>query len=243
MNNTTKNKNNNKDTSIKVSSAINNPINLQYSNTIHKNTDNIPQHERINEGGNIGSKNNHFNEAQKPCHNFGHDVNIPHQKSYGTNLKTTIYHDDTDDSGWLNDRKNRPMSATYATYDTKLDKERGTERDYSPREDNSVHKQHSQLPPPPRYREPPPPINDRLHHQYSEHKPQQQHQDAKWWRRETEQKQSAPFEDIRSVPAHGAYDRSGRCSNNVYDVHDQEQTRGTCRSQKEQDLTENKVTS
>ena len=240
MSNATRNNNNNNSTSNKNDSAISNILNKHDIKTIHNNVS-VPQSERLDQRAILGSKNKNVHEIEKPCHNYGHDVHVPHQMSNETNLKNSIYHIDADDSGWLDNKKIRPMSATSPPYDTTLDKERGRERGYITRE-NRMHHHQSPQAQPPVYRESQLPIGGGLHHQFSEHKPQKEQQDAKWWRREIQQTQSAPFEDIRSVPTYNEYDCSGRCSNNAYDVHDHKQTRGACHWQNDKELEESKVT-
>ena len=190
----------------------------------------------------VGSnKNKYVVEVQKPCHNFGHDVNVPKQMSNETNLKKSFDQFGNGDSGRFDDKKIRPMSDTSPSDVTSSDNEGGRERGYTARENRVPHHQSHETQSPV-YLQPQIPTSDRLHHQINEHKPQKEQQDAKWWRREMQQTQSAPFEDIRSVPTYNEYDCSGRCSNNVYDVHNHEQLRGAYHwNQGDNELARNKV--
>jgi hypothetical protein len=210
MSNTTTNSNNNNSTSKNNDSAIYNVTNKHDIKTVHNDIF-VPQHDNLHQRvGIVGSKNKSVEEIKKPCHNFGHDDQVPSQMSNEENLKHSIQD------------INKKMSALNPSTDSTLDNERGRERVYTIQEENRA-PHHQQ---PPVYREPQT-TGDRLHHQFNEHKPQKEQQDAKWWRREIQPtEQSAPFEDIRSVPTHTEYDCSGRCSNNVYDVHNHEQPRG-----------------
>ena len=240
MSNTTTTSNNNNSTSKNNDSAIYNVTNKPDIKTVHNDIF-VPQHDNLHQRGIVGSKNKYVDEIKKPSHNFGHDDQVPSQMSNEENLKHSIQHIDTGESGWLHDNKTRSMSAINPSTDSTLDNERGRERFYTTQENRAPHHQQ-----PPVYREPQlQTTGNRLHHQFNEHKPQKEQQDAKWWRREIQPtEQSAPFEDIRSVPTHKEYDCSGRCSNNVYDVRDHEQTRGAYRWQQgDNELAGNKVTS
>ena len=233
MSNTTTNSNNNNSTPKNNDSAVYNVTNKHDIKTVHNNIF-VPQHDNLHQRGIVGSKNKYVDEIKEPCHNFGHDDQVSSQMSNEENLKYSIQHNDDGDGGWLNDRK---MSALNPSTDSTLDHEGGRERVYTTHENRAQQ--------PPVYREPQlQTTGNRLHHQFNEHKPQKEQQDAKWWRREIQPtEQSAPFEDIRSVPTHIEYDCSGRCSNNVYDVHNHEQLRGAYHWQQgDNELAGNKVT-
>ena len=244
---------NNKNNSgfIKNDSDLTNTVNRHDIKTVHNDIF-VPQHDNLNQRSIVGSKNKYVHEIEKqpdiekrPGHNFGHE--IPQQQmSNETKLKNPMHITNADDSsGWLNDEKiRRPMPDANPTHDITLDKQRGRERVHTSQNENSV----AQLYEPPVYREPISPSNDGLHHHFNEHIPPKEQQDAKWWRREVQPTQkSAPFEDIRSVPTqrnNNEYDCSGRCSNNVYDVHNHEQQpRGAYHWQQgDKELEGNKVT-
>ena len=247
INTATNNNNNiNNSTSDINDSAAGNSINRHDIKTVHNDIF-VPQHDKLNQRGIVGSKNKYVHEEiEKPCHNFGHDVHvIPHQMNNETYPKKSMHPiiDDDDKSGWLDNKKNRPMSATNPTHDNTLDKQRGRERGYSIQSEKCVPHQ----PQPPVYRESQlQTTEDRLHHPFNDdHKPQKEQQDAKWWRREIQPTQhSASFEDVISVPTQNEYDCSGRCSNNAYDVHNPEQTSGAYNwnNQSDDALAGNKVT-
>ena len=247
MSNTATNNNNNINTSNNNESASGTSINKHDIKTVHNDIF-VPPHDKLNQRGIVGSKNKYVHEEiDNPILNFGHEVHvIPQQMNNEMNPKKSIHPIMADDdSGCLADKRVRPMSAAnLQTHDQTIDKERGRERVVHTNvhcEDGAPSK-------------PQPPVfdgeahllstEDRLHHHSNDHKPQKEQQDAKWWRREIRPTQhSAPFEDLRSVPTHNEYDCSGRCSNNVYDVHNHEQTRGAYNWHKQGDdiLASNKV--
>ena len=252
MNNPTTNNNNNNCTFIRNDNAISNATNKNDIKTVHNDISSMPQHDNVNQRGIVGSKNKHLRKIEKPGHNFGHDDDraSPNQMSNETNLKNSIHHINTvGDGGWYEDEKIRSMTAANPsnTLKTTLDNQRGRETIHSSQEHcapqhqlSPVHGQLQTLP-----------TGNRLHHHFNEeHKPRKEQQDAKWWRREIQPtQQSAPFEDIRSVPTQNEYDCSGRCSNNVYnDVHnnnrEQHETRGAHhwrQQQSDNELAQNKV--
>ena len=252
MNDPTLNSNNNNCTFIRNDNTISNATNKHDIKTVH-NDISMPQHDNLNQRGIVGSlssKNKHVQEIEKPGNNFGHDDDRkPNQMSNETNLKNSIHQINTDgDGGWHEDEKIRSMTAANPsnTLKTTLDNQRGRETIYSSQEHRAPQHQLSPVHGQPQTLA----TGNRLHHHFNEeHKPRKEQQDAKWWRREIQPtQQSAPFEDIRSVPTQNEYDCSGRCSNNVYnDVHKncEQQTRGAhhWRQQKsDNELAGNKVT-
>ena len=228
MNNPTTNNNNNNCTSTRNDNAISNGTSRHDIKTVHNDISSMPQHDNVNQRGIVGnssSKNKHLQKIEKPGHNFGHDDHAPpNQMSNGTNLKNSIHHinslDGNKDSGWYEDEKIRSPTATNpsSALKTTLDNPRGREKFHSSQDYCAPHHQLSPVHGQPQTIT----TGNRLHHQFNEeHKPRPEQQDAKWWRREIQPtQQSAPLEDIRSVPTQNEYDCSGRCSNNVYnDVH------------------------